>query len=122
MTSIASTDLNTLKLRADCSEHRAGNGRAAMALPSRALLRLESAPQPRRLLVTRGQVWATLEGSQSDVILRAGDAIDLPARGLVIAEALADSTAEVQSPCCQGLSGKIAYCSVPCGCPFPSNR
>jgi len=89
------TGLNTLMLHHECIPQEACTQRELVALPHRALLRLESSPRPRGVVCSMGMVWVTLEGSRADVILGSGESIELSANGLVVVEALVDSVVEI---------------------------
>jgi hypothetical protein len=95
MLKTSSTSLTPLGLRGDYLAPCPALRPAVVALPMLEILRVEGSHNPRRILCLRGTVWVTVEGSEADLILRAGDSVDLAAGGLILAEALTDSAVEV---------------------------
>lgn len=95
MSSSIPTALNTIALRSKCPPDCIASRRESIALPARALLRIEPGKEADRLSCSFGSLWVTVEGSSTDTILQAGQSMDLPRKGLMVVEALKDSAVEI---------------------------
>lgn len=65
------------------------------------------APGRRTLACTRGEVWITFDGSREDVVLRAGERLDLDGRHGVVLSAVRPARLVLETPQPQGIACRL---------------